>query len=156
MAAGRTATLAAGLATIGAVAAEGEAAAGTTAGGATGRGDGAADALTVTCGCTGGWFAGGGITGLGTVTGAMAAGATAGACGAGVFGAAGATGVAAAGGRTGGATAGGACCLRIAFSTSPGREIFERSILVLISSLSTRLERLALAAAAASPPAERK
>jgi hypothetical protein len=35
----------------------------------------------------------------------------------------------------------GACCLRIAFRTSPGLEILERSILVLISSLSTRLGR---------------
>jgi hypothetical protein len=35
----------------------------------------------------------------------------------------------------------GACCLRMAFRTSPGLEILERSILVLISSLSTRLGR---------------
>ncbi len=54
----------------------------------------------------------------------------------------GAGGVAAAGGRAGGAAAlTGACCLRMAFKTSPGREILERSILVLISSLSARLER---------------
>src|SRR5277367_1464800 len=54
----------------------------------------------------------------------------------------GAAGVAAATGRTeGGATVAGACCFRIAFRTSPGLEILERSILVLISSLSTRLGR---------------
>ena len=54
----------------------------------------------------------------------------------------GAAGEAATDGRTGGAaTLTGACCLRIAFRTSPGREILERSILVFISSLSTRLGR---------------
>lgn len=41
----------------------------------------------------------------------------------------------------GAAAATGACCLRMAFRTSPGREILERSILVLISSVSTRLGR---------------
>jgi hypothetical protein len=45
-------------------------------------------------------------------------------------------------GRTDGAdTLTGACCLRMAFRTSPGREMLERSILVLISSLSRRLGR---------------
>jgi hypothetical protein len=63
----------------------------------------------------------------------------------------GATGEAAAVGRTAGAaTLAGACCLRIAFRTSPGREILERSILVLISSLSTRLGRDCLAEVCAS------
>lgn len=54
----------------------------------------------------------------------------------------GAAGEALAGGRAAGATAlTGACCLRMAFSTSPGLEMLERSILVLISSLSARLGR---------------
>jgi len=54
----------------------------------------------------------------------------------------GAAGGAATDGRTGGAaTLTGACCLRMAFRTSPGLEILERSILVLISSLSVRLGR---------------
>ncbi len=58
-------------------------------------------------------------------------------------------------GRTEGGAAG-ACCLRIAFRTSPGREIFDRSILVLISSASTRLERDGFAEPAASPAFARK
>jgi len=45
------------------------------------------------------------------------------------------TGGGATAGRTGAGGAG-ACCLRMAFSTSPGREMWERSILVLISSAS--------------------
>jgi hypothetical protein len=54
----------------------------------------------------------------------------------------GAAGEAAADGRTrGAATLTGACCLRMAFRTSPGLEILDRSILVLISSLSARLGR---------------
>jgi|SRR5579863_7607356 len=54
----------------------------------------------------------------------------------------GAAGEAVAVGRTGGAaTVTGACCLRMAFRTSPGLEILDRSILVLISSLSARLGR---------------
>jgi hypothetical protein len=54
----------------------------------------------------------------------------------------GAAGEAAADGRMGGAAAlTGACCFRIAFRTSPGLEILERSIFVLISSLSTRMGR---------------
>ena len=43
----------------------------------------------------------------------------------------------------------------IAFNTSPGREMFERSILVLISS-SPRGERDAVLPAEAEPSAERK
>jgi len=43
--------------------------------------------------------------------------------------------------KEGAAALTGACCLRMAFRTSPGLEILERSILVLISSLSTRLGR---------------
>jgi hypothetical protein len=58
-----------------------------------------------------------------------------------------------AGGTGGGADAVGACCLlMIAFSASPGLEIWERSILVLISSVSTRpgrVERLEAGAALA-------
>lgn len=54
-------------------------------------------------------------------------------------------------GRTGGAAVvAGACCLRMAFRTSPGLEILDRSILVLISSLSTRLGRDCLAEVCAS------
>jgi hypothetical protein len=68
----------------------------------------------------------------------------------------GAAGEALTGGRAGGATAlTGACCLRMAFRTSPGREIFERSILVLISSLSTRLGRDCLVEVCASLAARR-
>lgn len=60
-------------------------------------------------------------------------------------------GGAAATGRTGGvAVVAGACCLRIAFRTSPGREILDRSILVLISSPTARLGRDGLAAVCAS------
>ena len=111
----------------------------------------------------------GGVGGVGGVmTGAAAAGGGATIRGAGLAGA-GATGAFTTGataalistvggatvGRTGGATgAGAACCLRIAFRTSPGREIWERSILVLISS--ARLGREGLAAACASPAIARK
>ena len=81
--------------------------------------------------------------GVGTIT--LGAGAATVAAGGGealTVGTGGAAGVAATGGRAAGAaTLTGACCLRMAFRTSPGREILERSILVLISSLSTRLER---------------
>jgi len=63
----------------------------------------------------------------------------------------GAAGVALTGGRAAGADAAtGTCCLRIAFRTSPGREILDRSILVLIPSLSARLERVCFGAAWAS------
>jgi hypothetical protein len=59
----------------------------------------------------------------------------------------GAAGIALIGGRAAGADAAtGACCLRIAFRTSPGREILDRSILVLISSPSERLERVCFGA----------
>ncbi len=80
----------------------------------------------------------------------LGGGTAAGVGGAGAF-AAGADGEAAATGRTGGAaTLAGACCLRMAFRTSPGREILERSILVLISSLSTRVGRACFVEAWAS------
>jgi hypothetical protein len=60
-------------------------------------------------------------------------------------------------GATGGGAAGaaGCCLLMMAFKTSPGREIFDKSILVLISSDSGRVEREGRAEDAASP-AERK
>ena len=59
-------------------------------------------------------------------------------------------------GRLAGTGGGGGCCLlMMAFSTSPGREICDRSILVSISSLTTRLGRVDLAGADASAP-ERK
>jgi len=64
--------------------------------------------------------------------------------------------VAVTGGRAAGAdVATGACCLRIAFRTSPGREILDKSILVLISSLSARLGRDCFGAAWASLLARR-
>ena len=54
-------------------------------------------------------------------------------------------------GRVGGAvTATGACCFRMASRTSPGLEMWERSILVLISSAAVRLARAGLVAACAS------
>jgi len=67
----------------------------------------------------------------------------------------------AAGGRgTGGAGAGGAaagaCCLRIAERTSPGREMWDRSILVFISSAAERGERAVFAAACGSVAEPRK
>src|ERR1700733_14520418 len=68
----------------------------------------------------------------------------------------GAAGVTLTGGRAAGADAAtGACCLRIAFRTSPGREILDRSILVLISSPSARLERVCFGADWASLVARR-
>jgi hypothetical protein len=92
--------------------------------------------------------AGGGVTGAGgtTVAGPLEAG-----LGAATLGSAG-------GGATtdrGGAVvaledAGGCCLLLIAFRTSPGREIFDKSILVLISSDSGRLAREDLPAGCAS------
>ena len=96
----------------------------------------------------GGWETGGGaeIVGLGVGGGTMtlAAGTAteAGSPEAFTVETVGAAGDAAADGRTEGAAAlTGPCCLRMAFRTSPGLEILERSILVLISSLSTRLGR---------------
>ena len=116
--------------------------------------------------------AGGGVTGDagGMTVGAVAAGAEGTTRGGGVTkgtGGAGAlmgvaatagllsTGGGATVGRAGGATgAGGACCLRMALRTSPGREICDRSILVLISS--ARLGRDGLAAVWLSPATARK
>jgi hypothetical protein len=90
---------------------------------------------TTTTARTGGWgtinLGAGASGGLGAATGALATGTSTG-------------GLTSTGGTTGrgGATgAAGACLLMIAFSTSPGLEIWERSILVLISSDSERPER---------------
>jgi hypothetical protein len=120
--------------------------AGATAGGAGGgagrAGGSAAGAAGATCG---------------GATGAAGRGGTA----AGAAGRGGATGIAgfAAGGGDGGAagrggTAAGCVCWLIAFSTSPGREIFDRSILVLISGSPYELLRLSLARAASCCPAK--
>lgn len=132
---------------------------GATAGGVT-WGVGGVGGRTGTTGGAGG--AGGATTGT-FATGAGGRGTTVGTTGRG--GGGGATGGLAAGTTGGGSTrawtmggragAAGACCLRMALRTSPGREICERSILVLISSLPARLSR-ALLAAGASPAAARK
>jgi len=136
--------------------ATGAAGAGVVAVGAAGRGaggvaptGGVGGAGTVNVGLTTGVgttiFGAGGAGGVGIVgVGAAAAGLT-GLCST--------AGVVAA--KLGGAAGAGVCCLRIALSTSPGREIWERSILVLISSLLGRLVRPAFAAVDASL-AERK
>src|SRR5215472_3560367 len=95
------------------------------AGGATG----AAGFSATGAGATTGRVIGGGVTGAPTEAGAVA-GAAGFAAGGATAGRAGATG---AGGRTGGAAAASFFCV-IAFSTSPGREMCDKSILVLISS----------------------
>ena len=123
----------------------------TAAGGAAGRGDGAtavggAGGATVTAGfsAAGGTIAGraAGAGVCGTETGAGGADAAAGA--AGFAGGATTVGLGGAGGagRGGGAAAASFFCV-IAFSTSPGREMCDRSILVFISSSprSVRAER---------------
>ena len=78
----------------------------------------------------------------------LGCGTTVGAGGAGAF-TTGAEGEEAATGRTGGVTAG-ACCLRMAFRTSPGLEMWERSIFVLISSPPARVGRACFVEACAS------
>jgi len=113
------------------------------AGGAGGVG-GAAVGVVGDVGATVGLETGVGIAGRG------GRGARTGALTAGGAGAASTAGWAA-GGRTGGTA--GACCLRMALRTSPGREICERSIFVLISSLAVRLRRAVLLAVGASPAA---
>ena len=92
--------------------------------------------------------------GVGTTT--FGVGGAKGGLGVGAVAAAGfvSSGGCATGGRGGGAT--GACCLRMAERTSPGREIWERSIFVLISSAAGRLGRAVLAAAAVSPAVPRR
>lgn len=126
-------------------------------GGATGAGGGAGIGGATRGGAAlaaGGGAAAGGAGGVTTGFGATTFGAG-GAGGAGGL-TAGATGLASAGGcatgRTGGlgATAG-ACCWCSAFSTSPGLEMCDRSILVLISSPSARLGRAGRGAAAGAP-----
>ena len=111
-------------------------------GGATGAGGATVAGVTIR----------GGTGGTGAETGGAAGNVDA--AGAAVF-CAGMAGFAAAGGcatgRAGGAAA--SFCWVIAFSTSPGREICERSILVLISS-SPRTERAAVFAAAAGASEE--
>jgi len=150
---------------------------GTTGGRTTGGAAGCTDSATgggeagcITCGVGGAGGrtgAGGGVGGAATgmfATGAAGRGTAVGIAGRGGAGGAtgnlatGAMGGTSTGGRTtGGRTgAGGACCLRMALRTSPGREICERSIFVLISSLPTRLERAVLLAAGDSPAAARK
>lgn len=79
-------------------------------------------------------FGAGGAAAAGGRVGAFAAGVTASAAG---F----ASTTEGGAGRAGGAGAAGDCLLMIALRTSPGLEMLERSILVLISSESGRLER---------------
>ncbi len=100
---------------------------GATGGGATGAGgssaEGAGGFATGTFatggGATGAGGAGGGATGLAALGGAAGFGGTAAGGGAGR--------------ARGGRTVSGCCCWVMAFRTSPGREILERSNLVLIS-----------------------
>jgi len=145
---------AAGVTAAGGAPATGGALAGGAAGRAAGAGEDAGDA--------------GGATGAGTVNVGLAAGIGTTTFGGGGGGATGpgvgtvtlAAGFATAGfvSTTGtadgwaGAAAVGACCLRMALRTSPGLEIWERSILVLISSAAVRPVRAGLVAACASPP----
>jgi len=127
--------------TAGGVPAEGTCTAG---GGVTGRAGGATMGDDAPGGATAGragttGAAGGAVTGTAATGfiagGAATAGFSAGAC---------ATGGAAGRGATGGATASLRCV--IAFSTSPGREMFDRSILVLISSSPRSVRELDLPA----------
>ena len=129
------------------------------AGAGGGGGAGRAGGVTTGAEATGVITAAGFSTG-GAITGRVGAGAGSTATGAAATGAAGAGGLAAGGatagfvatgaaggcatGRAGGAVAASFCCV-IAFRTSPGREICERSILVLIPS-SPRPGRVALEA----------
>src|SRR5437667_6381026 len=118
---------------------------------------------------TGGAAAGGGVgtTGLDAAGGAIGRGGAllASAAGAGevdfAIGAAGGFASCAAGGVAGrpggtGWDEGAACCLlMMAFSTSPGFEMWDKSILVLISSVSTRLARALFPALWPSPEARK-
>jgi hypothetical protein len=156
---------AAGLAAIGAEGAAGGGAAmaaggaASATGGVAGGGTGGRGAAGITGGAeaaTGGGVTGGagavnvgrgvgvGTTSRGGIAAGLGGGVTAGLA-AGTLGAAAAGLVSIGGGGIAGrAGATGACCFaRIAFSTSPGLEMWERSILVLISSESTRLARAA-------------
>jgi len=107
-----------------------------------------------TCAPAGGGAAGR-PDGIGTAGGAaaaagFAAAGTAGAAGFTTAGAAGAAGFVAARAAGRGAGGAGVVCLVMAFSTSPGLEILERSILVLISLAAGRAARFSLAEDAAS------
>jgi hypothetical protein len=124
---------------------------GTAGGGATGRGSAAVEGLAAAGGFTAGGATGTLATGRATVCGVMKRGAGGGGGGAAGFaaagGVAGGAGGAATLASTGGAggrmgVGGGAgvvaacCCLVMSLSTSPGLEMCDRSILVLISSAS--------------------
>jgi hypothetical protein len=129
------------------------------AGGATAAGGGATGRTGGATGGTGaiGANVGRSVTGAGTTS--RGGGATAGGAGGGGVGRTAAGGATTGLATTGGATgrAGGAtasfCCV-MALRTSPGREIFDKSILVLISS-SPRDERAALAAGVCASDAPR-
>jgi hypothetical protein len=121
---------------------------GADTGGAAGATGGAGLSITGACVTTGragetAGATGGAIGATGGGTGRTAGGATTGR----------ATTLGGAGGRGGGATA--SRCWVIAFSTSPGREICDRSILVLISS-SPRSGRAALAVEAGASDEPRR
>jgi hypothetical protein len=121
--------------------------------GATTEDTGAAGALATGAaglGATGGMITRGGAVGVEVeAAGAGAGGLTTGATTEGLTSCGG--GVAAFGGATGGA-APPCCLLMIALRTSPGREIFDRSIFVLMPSGSVREERADLAAAPSPEP----
>ena len=154
---------AAGLAAIGAGACVGAGGGGAVAAGGTTTGRGSAATTGAVGGAGGTTFTGltgvcgntilgaGGSTfggaGGGAAIGALAAGASAGlastGCGA----------VGGAGGCAAGGCAAGDCLLMMALSTSPGLEMWDRSILVLISSDSARLGRPSLAEVCDSPEA---
>jgi hypothetical protein len=116
-------------------------------GGATTSDDAAGGATTGRAGTTG--AAGGAFTGTGTATDLVAAGVTAAGFSAGAC----VIGGAAERDAAGGTTASFRCV--IAFSTSPGREMFDRSILVFISS-SPRVTRELDLPAADEPSAEER
>jgi len=150
-AAGRWGTAGAGGAVGAGGAAGGAAAVGGTGVGATGAGGGAGRAGGSTAGAGGATCAGGaGAAGRGGAGGGAAG--RGGATGAAGFTTGGTGGAGGAGGR--GGAAGGFVCWLIAFSTSPGREIFDRSILVLISGSAKCDERDSLALAASCCPAK--
>ncbi len=130
---------------------------GAAVGGGAGRGGAGAAGGTLTAAAGGGGGAATGLAGCGTTSrgggAAAGGGATTGAFATGAAGLASAGGLSA--GRAG-AAGGGACCLLIAFRTSPGLEMWERSILVLISSASVRLARGARPVAVCASAAARK
>ena len=125
-------------------------------GGAAASAGGAGGAGGTGGGCTGAGGRGCGTINLGCGCGGAAGGVAFGGAGADAAGAAGffSTGAGGADGRDGVAT-GAACCLLISFRTSPGLEIWDRSILVLIRSVSARLGRAPLDALCASAAARK-